>query len=128
MKLFQELQNTYRMLGIHPQNRQRPTLNLRNGLIFGNLALGFTLTGAFCLFQAKSVRDIGDSFYASATELGTLVYFSVTAWKMANIMTLIEKFEKIVETSKSDTIEFSFKLGGLFIVSILYFAKNLENV
>lgn len=108
MKLFLELQNIYRMLGIYPpQNRQSPTLNLRNGLIFGSLALGFTLTGAFCLFQAKSVRDIGDSFYASATELGTLVYFSMTVWKMASIMTLIAKFEGIVEQSKSNTIKYT---------------------
>lgn len=88
-------------MGIYPSEHGRnASLNWKNVLISCNLTLASILTGGFCMFQAKSVREYGDSFYAFATELATLAYYLATATKMASILSLFEKFQELVETSE----------------------------
>lgn len=101
MKLFQCTQKFFRMLGLHPpQHCQNSSFNLKNILIILLLVIGFLDAIAFLLFQAKSVKEFGDSFYVSATEWGTLVYFSIHVRKMTNVSNLIERFGGLVQKSK----------------------------
>lgn len=101
MKLFQCVQTFYRMLGVYPpQHGQISALNPKNLLIICNLAQGFMLIGAFALFRAKTVREFGDCYYTSTTSLSHSIYVSIHIWKMAKILKLIERFERIIQKSE----------------------------
>lgn len=55
---------------------------------------------AFALFRAKTVREFGDSYYTSTTSLSHSIYVSIHIWKMAKILKLIERFERIIQKSE----------------------------
>lgn len=110
MKLFQCVQKFYRMLGVYPpQHNQISTINPRNLLIICNLAQGFILTGAYGLFEAKTVREYGDCYYTSTTSLSHSIYVAIHIWTMAKILKLIGRFEGIIQQSK---LEVHKKLTG----------------
>lgn len=119
MKLFQCTQKFFRMLGLHPpQHCQNSPFNLKNTVIILLLVVGFLDAIAFLLFQAKSVKEFGDSFYVSASCCGTLVYFSIHVRKMTNVSKLIERFEGLLQKSKFQWFWFYASCMGFSAVSI----------
>lgn len=107
-KLFQKIEDVYRIIGINNNNSKR--FNPKNVFILCNLVSGFISAGVFCLFQAETVRDRAITFYASTTELCAAVYFISIIGKITRFFELIKKFEEIVNKSKVNnfTIEISF--------------------
>lgn len=105
MKLFQSVQKYYRTLGVYaPQSNQNYAFNWRNLVVLFALTQGFIFTMAFCLLQAKTVREYGDSFYVSVTEFADAIYFLSNIWKMRKFFKLIEQFENFIEKSKSKNV------------------------
>lgn len=98
MKLFQQVRKIFQVLGIHPiQHGENTRINVRNMLIAGSMGSGGVLTAAYCLFQAKTVKEYGDSFYAAVTDFLTTMYFLTLFWKMEKLVKLIEKYEEFIQ-------------------------------
>lgn len=98
MKLFQSVQKCFLMLGIYsPQHHRNAAL--KNVPIFYILSQGSITTACYLLFKADSVRDYGDSFYATVTQLLTIIYFFNLISKMASIYQLIDDLKRFVGKS-----------------------------
>lgn len=104
MRLFVEFQNFYRMLGIDPsqlkRNKRSAPVTFQICLILFISLLAFILTGFFCLFQSQTMREFGDSFYATATVPGVLWLFSAFFVNMREVFILIKHFEQFIEKSE----------------------------
>lgn len=57
-------------------------------------------TGAFFLFKAKHLDEMGISFYATASVIAVIFYFVSNIRQNGNILLLIEKFDEFVAQSK----------------------------
>lgn len=124
-KLFQCVQKSFQILGFCPSQHSRIAPFIpKNILLILLLVFCFISSTGFFLFQAKSVKEFGDSFLASITTLGALVYFSTTIWKMANLLKLIEKFEGFVQRSKPKTFD-SNQFHKLCDILFFHFSSNL---
>lgn len=74
MKLFQCIQRSLRMLGVDPpQYNKKTTFNLKNTIIFCTVVMATSLITS-SLFEAKSIRETGDCFYASMTDIANIFY------------------------------------------------------
>lgn len=101
MKVLQCVQNSYRMLGIHrPQPNRPSSMSSKNLLILLIMVQAFISTTAFCLFDGKTVSDYGYSFYTSVTVLFNTGYFLVNIWKIETILVLIERIEGFIGKRK----------------------------
>lgn len=105
MQLFVEFRKFYRMLDIDPSQYKSnkkisSVLTLKICLSLITLSLAFISTGFFCLFQSKTMREFGDSFYATATVPGVVLTFTIFLINMRDIFTLIEHFEDFVRKSR----------------------------
>lgn len=121
MKLFETVQKFYRLLGLHPsQQTQNCIFNARNILVLYIFVEGFTSTAAFGLFEAKSIAEFGNAFYAFITELLCFVYFSSTMGKMTNVLELMKKSRDIIQKS-----EFHIK-HLMFWLSLHWIRSNSE--
>lgn len=102
IKLFQYLQSRHQAVGIYPPgpNQHSGSFNSKNSIFIFFFAQGWIASFAFFLFEAKSAYDYGFSFYVIITELATLAYYSITILKMPDILTLIEKYEELIEKSE----------------------------
>lgn len=105
MKLFLELRNIYEMLDINPS--QHKDKKIRFSLFTSKICLSvsvlivsFFLTGIYCLFQSKTMREFGDSFYAAATVPGVMILVSIFIYNIAEVFKLIEHFEEFMKKSK----------------------------
>lgn len=97
MKLFQKIQDFYRILGVVPIDHNNGNhLNATNVLILCNLLSGFVTASAFWIIQAKSMKEYGDSFFASVTEFCAVIYLSTIIDKTTCLFELIENFEELV--------------------------------
>lgn len=102
MKLFESVQKYFRTLGIHPpESSEKSTYNLLNLIVLLVLVTGSIFTMAFCLFKAITVREYGDSFYASVTEMANTVYLLSNIWKMRTIFNVITRLEDFIQKRKS---------------------------
>lgn len=102
MKFFQSSRKFYLSLGLKPpQPDQSFSLNAKNLLILFIFMQGSFLTASFLVFKASSMREFGDSFYASVTELANTVYFLSSMSKMGNILRLMENIEEFIKRSES---------------------------
>lgn len=101
VKLFQMLQNIYFNLGIfYPsQSNQNHSINSRKLFFLISYVQMLVLSFEFLLFEAKSIPELGISFYSTVTELGCLINFLMIKWKIPEIFDLIGKFEKFIEKS-----------------------------
>lgn len=106
MQLFVEFRNFYRMMDIEPpqhkKNKKRASpspLTLKICLSIFVLVTVFILTGFFCLFQSKTMREFGDSFYVTASAPGVLWVVLIFFVNSDDIFTVIEQFEEFVERS-----------------------------
>lgn len=110
MKLFQKIQEFYRLLGVVPiVHNNGNHLNATNVLILLNLSSGVITASAFWIIQAKSIKEYGDSFFASVTEFCGVVYFSTIIAKTNHLFELIETFEGIVHRSKDNLLTCQWK-------------------
>lgn len=100
MKLFQTIQKLNRLLGLSPESNQSYSLNAKNVLILYTQIQGFIYTAAFGIFQAKTMREYGDAFYQSVTELSAAINLWNFIGEINRLYNFIEKFEGIIQKSK----------------------------
>lgn len=101
IKLFQSIQKFLNIQGIYPlQSNQSTPYNGKNLFFLFCYVQMFISATAFCLFKAKSMYEFGLTFYASLTELQTIVYFTIILWKVDKVLKLIGNLENFIEKSK----------------------------
>lgn len=101
MKLFESVLKLYQMLGINPSKSKRMNLfNWKNVLVIAVFIQGFIFTALYWIFEAESLPEGGESFYASVIEFANTTYMFVIALKMNNLVQLIENLEHFFEKSK----------------------------
>ena len=100
LKLFQLVQKFYQTMGIYPSL----TLNWKN-LIF-LLAMILQLIGlfAFFLFESTIISERGMVFFGITTNFYSLSDYSITLWRIPEILKLIELCEKFIEKSMYYTL------------------------
>lgn len=102
MKLFIYLISQYKVLGICPvQNIQT---HARNGLHIFFVAQ-LSITGlVYLVFEANTIPEYVDSFYAFSTGLVNVFSFIVIISKMERIYQLIEELEKSIQQRNQQAI------------------------
>lgn len=101
MKLFQACQEYMAIIGVrpllpgekHPFNRQ----NVRVLLVFG---LAFILTSAFLIFDAQTLRQYAECFYAWSSVFAIFVGVLLVILKTEDLFQLINDLEIMIQNSK----------------------------
>lgn len=101
IKLFQSLRQFCETLDISysPQFNQHRSFNWKILCILIFIIIHTVTSIAFFLFEAKSIQEYGDSFYAILSEFLCLASSPTIISKMPDIFMLIENFEKFIEKS-----------------------------
>lgn len=101
MKIFQSIRHHFEFVGIsQAQSLRKHPFNLRNLAIL-LIYLQFLITStAYVLFEAKTIREFADSFYAASTTAGVSNVFTWNMVNMANIFQLIDNSAMIIEKRK----------------------------
>lgn len=100
MKLFQQIIGFYQMLGILlPQPNPNYKHKLKTLIFLFSFIQMFMSTGAFFLYEAKSLREHVETLNLPITEIVSAIYILVSKWKMAEILKLCEEFEGFIEKS-----------------------------
>lgn len=101
MKLFQQLLKFYQTMGLFrpesDRNREQKARTLFFLLSFIQLLMS---SGAFVLFQAKSIREHIASLSVTITLIVCAIFISICTRKMADTLKLIENLEEFIERSK----------------------------
>lgn len=114
MKLFQSIEKSLTMLGVHPPKENRnSTFNSKNTTVLCLVATEVFL-GTCYLFEAKSFREMGDCFYLCVTDSGNFIYlYSI----ISNTPGIFEQFNELNEfIQRSVSFVGLFNLFNLFII------------
>lgn len=109
IKLFQSVQKFNKTMGLDILHQRQFSKNhlqfnlsakLIKSLFFilSTMQL-FISSTAFFLIKAQTSADYGISFYVSLTTFCVLINFVTVAWRMDNILTLINRYEKFIGKS-----------------------------
>lgn len=100
MKIFESLRQYYEFVGISSTQTRKHPFNIRNVAILAIFAQFGMTTMAYLLFEAKTIREFADSFYAASTTAGVSNVFTWNIYNMANIYQLIDNCDAIVQERK----------------------------
>lgn len=103
IRLFVSVRKFYHMLALDPSHRNlkwKWQLNGKNLFIFYLQLQMFISTIAFGLYEAKTVFEYGTSAFVSVSELGSFICYLLQLLKIANILDLFSKMDKLIEKSK----------------------------
>lgn len=99
MKLFQCIQKNLTMLGVDPpQHNQNTTFNGKNSIIFCIVVVATSLITS-SLFEAKSIRETGDCFYASVTDIASNVYIFSIISNTPSIYKIMSEVNEFIQKS-----------------------------
>lgn len=96
VKLFHFIRNYYQKLGIYPHR----SFNLKNVLFISAMIQMSVATGAYFLFKAKNLDEMGTTFYATNSVISAIFYFVSNIQQSENILLLIEKLDEFIKQSK----------------------------
>lgn len=101
MKLFQHLLKFLEALGIFIQKSSQDWKQKSRTLFYLLSPIQLIApTGAFFLFQAKSIREYIQSLNVTIMVSICVVLILISTWKINDILELIEKFEQFIEKRK----------------------------
>lgn len=106
MKVFQFLQKQFAFVGITISSKQSTIFNTFNGRV----AFGFILNGCAIVEQSMYVIHVANGFMeymecinsASGTII-IFVWYAAIALKKATLFEIIDKFEKLIDTSEGSS-------------------------
>lgn len=101
LKLFQFTQGLFEDMGICSSqlNQRYRSINWRAFAMIISIIQMFLCSFAFLVFKAETFIDAVTSFYATNTELFSLIFLYLNFNNMLKILKLIERFEEIIENS-----------------------------
>lgn len=101
VKLFQFVQNSYHILGIHPLQQSNRFFSRKLFFTFFYWVYTTSFFGYF-LLDSSDIGEYGQNFYRSMTILNATIDFSITIWQIPTILQLIEMCEKFIDKSKHE--------------------------
>lgn len=101
IKIFKFFRKVSKMVGFYPsQLNPNCPFNCRNlSVLLSMTTLGLS-TAAFCLFKARSIQNLGISFFTANTEFIVVISYLSVIYKMTNVFDLIEKCHEFIEKSE----------------------------
>lgn len=102
MKIFIELQRFYRILGIEPFRDHY----LKNILILLLLLCYTGATAAYLFFEDTTYSDFGNAWCSISSTLVNFIGLSLNIIRKTTIFDLIDKLEKMIQSSKLISMEF----------------------
>lgn len=103
IKLFHTLKIFYKTIGVYISQSESSQLEysfnaINVFLLISPIPLYISST-AYFLFKAQTPDENGTSFYISITILAIAINISNIVWKMAKILTLINRYEEFISKS-----------------------------
>lgn len=98
MKVFQVIKVNLMMCHLYP-DRSKSVFDMRHLLFCAVFALLVTLHFLFLIYEAQTIEEYVRSMYMTATTLGISISFIATLFKTAQIFTMIQRLDGIVEKS-----------------------------
>lgn len=103
MKLFQCIRQFCHTMGFLPsQSNPARTFRLKTLLYVVPPILFFVSTIMFLLTEADSIQEIELAIFTLTSVMASINNIMVVIWNMPSILKMIEKFEEIIERSKSE--------------------------
>lgn len=101
LQFFKLIRELYQKIGMHPcRSNESGSYNVRNSFIFIHLAQTFIESVAFLLFEANSIEEYGQSFYASVTLLLLLCLWPSFIHNMDNLFNLMDQMDEFGQKSE----------------------------
>lgn len=133
IKLFESTMNFYETLGVYPSQLNRNYFfDLKFPFILISLISAFIATAAFFLFEANSITEHIETFYAALTTLGCAGCLLINRYKTETILQLKQKAEDLIQKSeflKFKANEYWFSTYRFWLVAffvIMIFFTNFE--
>lgn len=103
IKLFQRLKKFYHTNGliIDPsKSDQNCSFNAKNLFFLLILTISFVSVTSYFIFEAESAIERSQTFYSALAELACVFNFIFQFWKIANVLKLIDQFDRFIEKSE----------------------------
>lgn len=101
IKLFQIVQKTYQILGIHPPEANKTfAFNSRNLFFIFCYTQACVTMGGYFLFRAELMLEYVSTLFMTLSALFVLINYLLVMWRIGNILELIAKLDKFIEQSK----------------------------
>lgn len=124
MKLFQSIEKSLTMLGVHPPKENRnSTFNSKNTTVLCLVAMEALLVSCY-LFDATSVQEMLDCFYESTTDSANMIYFYSIISNTPGIFKLFRELNEFTQKSMS----FVWSLWCRKNVFTLQFERNSPSI
>lgn len=112
---FQSAVCFYETMGIYPlQPDANRVFNLKIAFTLFSLTSACISTTAFFLFEAQSITEYIETFYAAITTLSCVGCLLVNRYKVENLFLLKQNVEELIE--KSECLHFVWKLKWVCII------------
>lgn len=98
MKLFQECQKNFAILGIN--SHQQTTFNKKLWIAHLVNGLGVISSASFLIFKANTFEEYSNSAYIAASTTMSMIIFTNIAFKRKEIFELINNLEEQIEKSE----------------------------
>lgn len=101
IKLFQPTEKVYRMLGIETsQPELKDRVSFRWFFLLTSMIIYLISSTVFLISEAKSVADLGDSFYEATSDISCIFHIITYCREAPKLRQLIGKFESFFQESK----------------------------
>lgn len=102
MKLFEIVRKLFNILGIFPcQENINRTFHMKNVAILLYQIIVITTTGSYLVFRAESIYECGELVFVCMSHFICLYGRMTVTLNMSTMYSLIEEFEKFMQTRKS---------------------------
>lgn len=101
MKILQNVQNYFAMLGIRSSNSlQQHPFNMKNSVIFLIFTVLFFMSHIFLFCKASSLAEYADGLYQCVTGDFIHIDFVIHIYIVTKLVKFIDNFEKVIQKSK----------------------------
>lgn len=105
IKILQTYQKTLSHIIVHDtaldnSRMQKYTNALKQTLAISSLGLGLVFMTLFVIFEAETVQDFSDSFYAMSTIAVNVPIVAIYVWRKKKVFELIDRLEDAIATRK----------------------------
>lgn len=102
MKLFQTIRGYFAIMGFEPaQQSKNHSLNLADLVILTILVQFSVAITAFIFCDAKSFKEVADSFYPAASAISATLNLITIICNAPNLFKLIDGYENAIQSSKN---------------------------
>lgn len=108
IKSFAFARHFYQKIGIYPPKSNQCLFNWKNVLLILIIIHGSVSLGAYFVFRAERLDEMGLTFYGSVTMAGTACGFVLMIWQNGKTLKLIEQYDDLIEQSELTTFTYNY--------------------